>query len=137
MIVPCGVGARTDRMLVTGGSRLSEGTIIHAAVQAQVLGVNLVRLEARIEAAPAQLAEGQRRPPALDVSTGATAPAPPDQYAEYGRHLPPAGEPVTGSRLVQAVDLLRQGAASLAAPGELPPVDQRPGERGRARRRYS
>ncbi|MGI8552922.1 MAG: hypothetical protein ACR2PL_19360, partial [Dehalococcoidia bacterium] len=46
--------------LVPGGSRLSEGTIIHGTVRARVLGVNLLWLEATIEAAPAQLKKEQR-----------------------------------------------------------------------------
>ncbi len=100
--------------LVTGGSRLSQGAIIHATVYARVLRVNLLRLDATIEAAPAQLNKVRR----LVLSLGSSARPGPEPL--------PRPRPVIGSSLDQALGLLNEGAASLAATKERrPPPQQR------------
>ena len=114
--------------LVPGGSRLSEGAIIRATVRARVFGLNLIRLEARIEAAPAQLQRIERllRPQISSAPVG-PAPRPPQGLGRSVNQLQrpgPAPTQVVGSRLNEAMDLLNQGAASLAAANENRTVTQ-------------
>lgn len=108
--------------LVTGGSRLSEGAIIHATLRARVLGINLLRLEATIEAAPAQLKKVNRLPPSLSSSARPWAEAPPRPrqraLREQGPETRPRQARVIGSRLNEALGFLDEGAASLAAATE-------------------
>lgn len=94
--------------LVIGGSRLSEGTIIHGTVRARLLGVNLLRLEATIEAAPARLTNVQHLVPTVGSFARPRAVALPGQAR------------VVGSKLDEALGYLDEGAASLAAASRLP-----------------
>ncbi len=107
--------------LVTGGSRLSQGAIIHATIRARVLGINLLRLEATIEAAPAQLKKVNRLPPPLSSSARPWAETPwPRQRAlrEQSPETRPRQVRVIGSRLNEALGFLDEGTASLAAATE-------------------
>ena len=103
--------------LVTGGSRLSEGAIIHATIRARVLGINLLRLEATIDVAPAQLKQVNRLPPTLSPSARPWAETPPRQRQraldEQGLKARPPQARVIGSRLTEALGYLDEGAASL------------------------
>ncbi len=99
--------------LVPGGSRLSQGTIIHGTIRARVLGVNLLWLEATIEAAPAQLKKVQRVLPPLSWSAQPRPETPPRPLAALSRQ-----EPVIGNKLHEALAFLDEGAASLAAANE-------------------
>lgn len=105
--------------LVTGGSRLSEGAIIHATIRARVLGITLLRLEATIEVAPAQLKQVNRLPPTLSPSARPWAETPPRQrqraLGEQGLNARPPQARVIGSRLNEALGYLDEGAATLAA----------------------
>ncbi len=100
--------------LVRGGSRLSEGTIIHGTIRARVLGVNLLWLEATIEAAPAQLTKAQRVLPPLSWSAQPRPETPPrPELTALIRQ-----KPVIGNKLHEALAFLEEGAASLAAANE-------------------
>lgn len=114
-------GLNTRGTLDAGGSRLSEGAIIHVVARVQVFGLNLVRLEARIDAAPARLRKVERLLPSFHPSAArptTRSDRDPERSGEQGWHLPPKREPVIGSRLGEALDLLSEGAASLAAASE-------------------
>ncbi len=128
MIVPSRAGAVTYGALVTGGSRLSEGAIIHAAVDAQLLGLKVLRLEARIEATPAQLERLERLPPSPKAASAAQPTArshpKPQRYGERRRHLRPGREPIIGSRLKEAMDLLTEGAESLTTAANNKPPER-------------
>jgi hypothetical protein len=102
------------RTLVAGGSRLSEGAIIHATLRARVLGVNLLKVDATIEAAPGQLQRVQRLVPLL----GSSARARPQALPLQGLEAFPRQGRALGSKLDQALGLLDEGAASLAAAKE-------------------
>jgi hypothetical protein len=119
---PSEVDPSTYGAVVTGGSRLSAGAIIHATVWARVFGLNLVRLEARIEATPAQLKKVERVLPSLNPSAVPFSPTRSgrkrESYAERGLPFPPRQEQIIGRRLHEALDLLNEGAASLAAAGQ-------------------
>lgn len=102
--------------LITGGSRLSEGAIIHATVRARVFGVKLLRLEASVHAAPAQLRKVDRLLSVMDST------APGREVAARRPTGPPAelrmsagDRAAIGTRLDEALVLLDEGAASLAA----------------------
>lgn len=100
--------------LVPGGSRLSKGTIIHGTIRARVLGVNLLWLDATIEAAPAQLKKTQRVLPPLSWSAQPRPETPP----RPGPAALPRQERVIGNKLPEALAFLDEGAASLAAANE-------------------
>jgi hypothetical protein len=115
---PSDAGPLLHSTLVTGGSRLSEGTIIQASVRARVFGVRLLRLEARIEAAPARLEKTKHIVPTLNSS------AQPCSETRSRRDPPVPTAPrlqpstrqgrVVGERLDEALGLLDEAAVSLA-----------------------
>ena len=114
--------------LIIGGSHLSAGTVIHATVRARVLGFNLLRLEAIVEAAPAQLTKLQQ----LLAPPGGSArphemPARQELKALSGQRFKPLPkqERAIGSKLNEALSYLNEGAASLAAANEHRPPPQR------------
>ena len=128
IILPSGTRPVPYGALVTGGSRLSEGAIIHAAVAAQLLGLKVLRLEARIEATPAQLERLERLPPSPEAASAAQPAArshpKPQRYGDRTRHLRAAREPIIGSRLKEAMDLLAEGAEGLATAGDNKPPER-------------
>jgi hypothetical protein len=118
MVLPSHAARLPHSTLVTGGSRLSEGTIIQASVRARVFGIHLLRIEARIEAAPARLEKTEHILPSLNSSAqpwsetrsrrdppAPTAPRP-QPSTRQGR--------VVGERLDEALGLLEEAAVSLA-----------------------
>lgn len=97
------------------GARMSEGAIIHVTLRARVLGLRLLRLEATIEAAPAQPVKVQRLQPPVRSSTRPRSEA----FSLEGR--------VIGSRLDEALCFIDEGSASLAAANENRPLPRRRG----------
>jgi hypothetical protein len=119
VVLPSDAARLPHSTLVTGGSRLSEGTIIQASVRARVFGIHLLRLEARIEAAPARLEKTQH------ILSSLTSSARPWSVARSRRDPPALTAPrlqsstrqgrVVGERLDEALGLLDEAAVSLAA----------------------
>lgn len=88
---------RVVRAVPDGKGRLSEGIVVEASVLGRVLGVRLLRLEASVVISPAEITE-----------------APRPQAKLNGSH-PPAGR-----HLADAVRLIDESAASLAASRRAP-----------------
>lgn len=121
-ILPPDAASAAAGTLVTGGSRLSEGAIILITLRARVLGINLLRLEATIEATPARLKQVNRLLPSPSSSARVRAQTLARQAPRARReHTPEARlrqARVIGSRLNEALRLLAEGSASLAATTE-------------------
>lgn len=94
------------RAVPDGTKRLSDGVIVEASVLARVFGIRLLTLHADVVIAPAETVAAPHRQYGHDGST-----APPLE----ARSLPSAPSRAVGGGLADAVRLIDEGAASLAA----------------------
>ncbi len=121
LVSPPDAASAAAGTLVTGGSRLSEGAIILITLRARVLGINLLRLEATIEATPARLKKVKvNRLLPLPSSSARFRAQTLARHAPLAlrEHTPEARPPqarVIGSRLNEALGYLDEGAVTLAA----------------------
>ncbi len=89
-----------------GTKRLSEGVIVEASVLARLFGIRLLTVHADVVIAPAETMAAPRRPYAPDEPAASPVQA---------RLPPPAPSQAVGSGLADAVRMIDEGAATLAA----------------------